>query len=259
MTRMKDYDFFISHSREKKETIAIPLCQALSALGFDVWMDKKGVLSGDDIYKEIEIAISKSIYCIAIIDSTFLSKEWTKREVELFIEREAVDKRTIILPIYADITMKAVIDIIPDLKDRAFESLLTEFDMNTDMNVLCRIISRYFEIFDIKSIEHIGNELLNYSFPCKDMLLALISSKQYYAKDMRLALLEVCNLVEIVCAIYENIARSKDKTIIICSKVSRMLCEKCFDVSFSITYDMYIAATNVALYAIDYLVKLLNI
>lgn len=33
-------DFFISHSKETKSLLAIPLVQSLSALGFNVWIDR---------------------------------------------------------------------------------------------------------------------------------------------------------------------------------------------------------------------------
>ena len=32
-------DFFISHSKETKLLLAIPLVQSLSSLGFNVWID----------------------------------------------------------------------------------------------------------------------------------------------------------------------------------------------------------------------------
>ena len=35
---MKEYDFFISHASEDKYDVAIPLAEALSKLGFKVWL-----------------------------------------------------------------------------------------------------------------------------------------------------------------------------------------------------------------------------
>ena len=43
-------DFFISHSKETKYTIAIPIMQALTNLGFNVWLDRRGILLGERIY-----------------------------------------------------------------------------------------------------------------------------------------------------------------------------------------------------------------
>ena len=46
-------DFFISHSKETKTTLAIPFAQSLSALGFNVWIDRNGISTGQYIYKNI--------------------------------------------------------------------------------------------------------------------------------------------------------------------------------------------------------------
>lgn len=34
-----EIDFFISHSSETKQKIAIPITQILTNIGFDVWLD----------------------------------------------------------------------------------------------------------------------------------------------------------------------------------------------------------------------------
>ncbi|RGK37074.1 TIR domain-containing protein [[Ruminococcus] lactaris] len=61
-------DFFISHSKEAKLLLAIPLVQSLSSLGFNVWIDRNGIVAGQHIYHKIEKAIANSTYCIAIIE-----------------------------------------------------------------------------------------------------------------------------------------------------------------------------------------------
>ena len=82
-------DFFISHSKETKYKIAVPFMQALISLGFDVWLDRRGILVGERIYSKIEDVIKVSNYCIAIIDSSYLERTWTIKELQLFYEKEA--------------------------------------------------------------------------------------------------------------------------------------------------------------------------
>lgn len=45
---------FISHSKETKSLLAIILVQSLSALGFNVWIDRNGIVAGQHIYHKIE-------------------------------------------------------------------------------------------------------------------------------------------------------------------------------------------------------------
>ena len=53
-------DFFISHSKETKLLLAIPLVQSLSSLGFNVWIDRNGIVAGQHIYHKIEEGVDVS-------------------------------------------------------------------------------------------------------------------------------------------------------------------------------------------------------
>ena len=109
-------DFFISHSKETKYKIAVPFMQALISLGFDVWLDRRGILVGERIYSKIEDVIKVSNYCIAIIDSSYLERTWTIKELQLFYEKEA----TAILPIFVNLKKEVVYNKIPWLDGAAF-------------------------------------------------------------------------------------------------------------------------------------------
>ncbi len=257
---LTNIDFFISHSREIKQNIAIPLAQTLSALGFNVWLDKKGILTGDDIFKEIKEAISKSKYCIALIDTSFLSREWPKKEIELFSHREKEEERIIIFPIYIDTKTELVYKAIPHLKNRAFEMLKNEFfNRKLNLDIVSRIIERFFDDSSIAHLEKAGNEIINYSFPCKDTLFTLLSCKQYYSNDLRLATMEICNIGGLVIAIYNALAPSKNKTLEICLNFCNTLRDGCFNVDYPISYSMYNAATKVVISSMNQLKSILDV
>lgn len=94
-----EIDFFISHSSETKQKIAIPITQILTNIGFDVWLDRKQISVGQHIYPQIVDAIKLSAYCIAIIDDTFLQKTWPLKELQYFHKKSDNN----ILPIFVNI------------------------------------------------------------------------------------------------------------------------------------------------------------
>lgn len=132
-------DFFISHSKETKSTFVIPLVQTLTTLGFNVWIDRNGIVTGEHIYDKIKEAIADSTYCIAVIDQEFLNRSWPLEEIHLFHLREEPKEQTIIIPIYIDITKETVYKKISWLEGRAFEKTdLKSFNANDCIEILCR-------------------------------------------------------------------------------------------------------------------------
>lgn len=237
-------DFFISHSGEMKTSIAIPLAQCLSAMGFDVWIDKKGIFSGEYIYPTIKEAIAYSSYCIAIIDKNFLKKEWTKEELRLFHCKELETDTTVILPVYITVEKSIVCETFSWLDGRAFENMQnTIFSERIDWGIVCRIVSCYYKNYISKSIEEFYYILEEYSFPCKDTLISLLKTKTYPTTDFRIAVIEMCNIGGIAHAIYSAIMPSSNKIIDTSFKFSNILRDFCFDANYQFTYDMYIAAT----------------
>lgn len=138
-------DFFISHSKETKSLVAIPLVQSLSALGFSVWIDRNGIVAGQHIYHKIEKAIADSTYCIAIIDQEFLTHSWPLEELRLFHLREEETEQTFIIPIYVDVDKKAVYEKLSWLEGRAFEKInIEDSNKNNNLELICRIVGRYY-------------------------------------------------------------------------------------------------------------------
>lgn len=252
-------DFFVSHSKEMKEAVAIPLVQTLSVLGFNVWIDRKEIKSGQFIYQEIKHAISNSTYCIAIIDSVFLSRPWTKEELKLFYDRETEENRTIVLPIFVNINKETVYEIIPWLAGRAFEKLdEVFFDRFANFEIICRVVGRYSTDNMHYTFEKCFQKLTKHSFPCKETLLTLIKDKQYLSTDMRISIIEMCNIGGVVNAIYKAITTTPNKNINISFEFSNVLRSLCFDANYSLTYSMYISTVQIMTVAIEQLEILLD-
>lgn len=101
-------DVFISHASEDKATVAKPLAEALLARGYDVWLDKFVVKLGDSLPERIDDGLSSCRYAVVILSPHFVSKQWTKRELDGLVARETQEGAKRILPVWHEITAEAV-------------------------------------------------------------------------------------------------------------------------------------------------------
>lgn len=234
------YDFFLSHSKTIKESIAIPIVQWLSKIGFSTWIDRQAISVGDLIYDDIREALSEVKYGIAIIDSSFLHSDWTLQELTLLHERELVEKRILIIPIFVSIDKIDVYKVIPWLEGRAFEKTDNEyFNISKNLDCLSRIIARFYnDNISINSLDTIMPILSNQQFPCKNTLIELIKAKYYYSSDIRLATIELCNIQGLIYAIYINLGK-KNKSIETTYNFSKILQDFCYNDAYIVNYNVY--------------------
>lgn len=248
-------DFFISHSKETKYTIAIPIMQALTNLGFNVWLDRRGILLGERIYTKIENAIEISNYCIAIIDDTYLDRTWTIKELQLFFKKEGAD----ILPIFVNLEKDTVYNKIPWLEGIAFEHMTEErFNLNTHMDILVRILGRFYGEYTTSKLENCFKDLLEYDFPCKDTLTALVRARDYYSQDFRLAIVSLCNINSIIYGIYTATCSQNNMLLDTTFQLNNLLRTFCFEVENIPTYNIYVGAYNSVLVSIKELLNALQ-
>ena len=108
------YDVFISHASEDKETFVKPFVNELKKLGVAVWYDNDAIQWGDSIRKKIDEGLRNSKFGIVVISNDFIRKYWTNHELDgLFnLEESGVSR---ILPIWHNITKAEVIKFSPSL------------------------------------------------------------------------------------------------------------------------------------------------
>ena len=88
---IKNYDFFISYSRDIYESIIEPIVAQLESFGFNVWLDKTEVTLGTNIYKNLNDTLNASLNwngAIVVIDPTYMKKEWCQKESDFFIDNK---------------------------------------------------------------------------------------------------------------------------------------------------------------------------
>ncbi len=112
-----EYDAFISHASEDKDEIVRPLANALRVEGLAVWYDEFELKVGDSIRRKIDYGLAKSRAALVVISQEFITKRWTKYELDGIITR-SVDGKQMLLPIWHNISSDEVSEYSPSLADR---------------------------------------------------------------------------------------------------------------------------------------------
>lgn len=113
----KEYDFFISHATEDKESFVRPLAELLIKNGHKVWYDEFQLKVGDSLRKKIDEGLKFSKYGIAVLSRDFFKKNWPEYELNGLVARE-MNGVKVILPIWHNVTRDEVLSFSPTLADK---------------------------------------------------------------------------------------------------------------------------------------------
>lgn len=118
-TSEEEYDVFVSHATEDKESFVDEFVCELKKQGLKVWYDTDVLLWGDSMRTKIDKGLSKSRYGVVVLSPHYIAehKYWTKAELNGLFQVETVNGKTI-LPIWHNLTKKQVVEYSPIIADR---------------------------------------------------------------------------------------------------------------------------------------------
>jgi hypothetical protein len=111
------WDVFIAHASEDKEVVALPLRNALVAMGVSVWLDKTEMRIGDSLRRKIDQGIRASRFGVVVLSHHFFSKGWTNHELDGLVTRNVAGEQSL-LPIWHGLTHEDVMAHSPSLADK---------------------------------------------------------------------------------------------------------------------------------------------
>jgi len=121
------WDVFISHASEDKDSIARPLALALQTHGLTTWLDAEEMFGHEPLDQRIEDGLRSSKIIVLILSSSFLSKEWTTREMMLALELETPQK-CVVVPLMHNLDDDDIDQIPPKLRNRPGVSTKDSFE-----------------------------------------------------------------------------------------------------------------------------------
>lgn len=113
----EEFDVFISHATEDKESFVNGLVTDLKERGFSVWIDTVEMTWGDSLRASIDNGLINAQFGIVVLSEHYISKGWTQYELEGLFQREMSEGK-LILPIWHDITKDQVMRFSPTLAGR---------------------------------------------------------------------------------------------------------------------------------------------
>ena len=139
----EEYDVFISHASEDKESFADALCKELQEAGIKVWYDTLSIAWGDSLRAKIDNGLKKSKYGIVIISRDYIKKGWTQYELDGLFQREMTGGKTI-LPIWHNITKQEVEEFSHTLAGRKAlnSSSMTPAEIANELRMILGINDR---------------------------------------------------------------------------------------------------------------------
>jgi hypothetical protein len=114
---MKEWDIFVSHASEDKESVALPLRDRLKKAGLNVWLDRFELKIGDSLREKIDEGLARSRYGVIVLSPSFLAKRWPTQELNGLFAREEAGRK-LILPVWHNITKESLAQASPMLADR---------------------------------------------------------------------------------------------------------------------------------------------
>jgi hypothetical protein len=111
------WDVFISHAFEDKDSFVRPLAEALRQLGVSVWYDEFSLQVGDSLSRGIDHGIIGSKFGVVVISRAFIGKNWPEHELRGLVNRDVEDDFRI-LPIWHGVTKAEVKSLSPSLADK---------------------------------------------------------------------------------------------------------------------------------------------
>jgi hypothetical protein len=115
-TTSEEYDVFVSHAWEDKESFVDEFVKSMEELGIKVWYDKAKMKWGDSMRANIDDGLRKSKFGIAVLSPDYIAdgKYWTKTELDGLFQKESINGKTL-LPIWHNLTKKQVQEYSPML------------------------------------------------------------------------------------------------------------------------------------------------
>ncbi len=115
----KQYDVFVSHASEDKDSVVRPLATALQAHGLRVWYDEFELRIGSSLRRSIDGGLANSRFGVVVLSDSFFKKGWANYELDGLVTRELAEEgRQLILPLWHRVTKDEVVRYSPSLADK---------------------------------------------------------------------------------------------------------------------------------------------
>lgn len=135
---LPEYDVFISHASEDKDSFVRPFAEKLMRIGITPFYDEMSLSWGDSLRRRIDQGLARSRFGIVVLSKHFFAKEWPQRELDGLFAQE-IQGQSRILPIWHEISKDEVARFSPLMADKLAlnTSLLTVDEIVAKLLPIC--------------------------------------------------------------------------------------------------------------------------
>ena len=112
-----EYDVFISHASEDKDSFVREFAEVLRERGLKVWYDEHSLKWGDSLWQEINKGLANSRYGVVVLSVHFFAKKWPQTELDGLMAKE-IEGTGRVLPIWHNISKDQVLSVSPVLGNK---------------------------------------------------------------------------------------------------------------------------------------------
>ncbi len=115
----EQFDVFVSHAWEDKESFVDEFVKELRKLDLKVWYDTSQLKWGDSMREKIDDGLRKSKFGVVVLSPDYIrdGKYWTKAELNGLFQLESINGK-ILLPIWHNLTKQEVINYSPIIANK---------------------------------------------------------------------------------------------------------------------------------------------
>lgn len=108
------YDVFVSHAWEDKDSFVNEFVEELQKLDLSVWYDTSQMKWGDSMRAKIDDGLKKSKFGVVVLSPDYIKdgKYWTKAELDGLFQLESINGK-MLLPVWHNLTKKEVVAYSP--------------------------------------------------------------------------------------------------------------------------------------------------
>ena len=226
-------DLFLSHSGYDKDTIVIPLAEALEAMGITIWFDTEKMPYSIDVKSIIADGIHHSLLYVVIITENFFKSNWAN--YELASKLEGLDTENV-MPIILNMGLDKIAEKYPFLLN--YRYLKTENDINyiaqaifTTLNEIKE--SHGYHYIEKTNLNNLAKKLHTYNNAKLDAIAIKIrSTHRNLTSSPLIAINTLCLTLEIIAkdiASLENVYTNGRNDLTELMKLSRLLPENALE------------------------------
>lgn len=147
---LSEYDVFVSHAWEDKESFADEFVKELRNSGAKVWYDTTQMKWGDSMRAKIDDGLKKSRFGVVILSPNYIAehKYWTKAELDGLFQMESINGKTL-LPIWHNLTKQQVMDYSP--------IIASKLAMSTALMTAQEIVKELIKLLPEETVEQADN------------------------------------------------------------------------------------------------------